>query len=283
MFPNSILINAKDLSVVPAPIEDCPAIVKIGFPINYSNCRIIDGQHRLLGFSQLPVEELEKHYLPVIALQAYDLRKEVRTFIDINSKQQKINGNLILLLKADFEWNKDTHPEEFKQKIAVEVVRRLADIFLKNSVYFGSSDQRIENRISLSTLVSSLVKNNLIQFNLESTWNKVNLTFSLIYKYMPLKEGSFFKRNSGIRVLFRLINLFERNVLSQKISVSEEEFFHDLSKILDTNTIDELERSSGTFSGALIATESLVQKFKNYDKKYDKMESNLRSLHTSLK
>ena len=99
---------------------------------------------------------------------------------------------------------------------------------------------------------------------------------------MPLKEGSFFKRNSGIRVLFRLINLFERNVLSQKISVSEEEFFHDLSKILDTNTIDELERSSGTFSGVLLQLNPWSRNLRITIRSTIRW-NRIRSLHTSLK
>ena len=80
-FPNSILINTPKLIDIPAKPIDCPKPVKIQFPQDHSICRIIDGQHRLLGFSKLPLNIQKSYFLPVIALQEYDQKDEIRTFI----------------------------------------------------------------------------------------------------------------------------------------------------------------------------------------------------------
>src|SRR5437879_5734530 len=134
-FPNSILINVPDMTDNILPPEKCPKVVKIQFPLSYNTCRIIDGQHRLLGFSVVSSEIQKMYSMPVIALQDYDRKKEIKTFVDINSKQQRIDGNLILLLKADLEWKEGT--TEFKQKVAVGVADELNHSFFKNRIYFG--------------------------------------------------------------------------------------------------------------------------------------------------
>ena len=133
-FPNSILINTPELISSKVPPEECPKVVKINFPMGYNTSRIIDGQHRLLGFSVLPSELQKMYYLPVIALEDFDRKKEIETFVDINSKQQRIDRNLILLLKADLEWNKGT--KEFKEQrkirdVPVWVPKRELLIILK--------------------------------------------------------------------------------------------------------------------------------------------------------
>lgn len=287
IFPNSILINGHDLRASLTHPEECPKAVKVGFPLGYSTCRIIDGQHRLLGFTKLTVEEQKEHSLPVIALHSDDRLKEIRTFVDINSKQQRINGNLILSLKADFPWDKETNLKEYKEKIAVEVADDLNKTFFKNGIYFGSADERPGKKISLTTLVSSMVTNNLVLDDSEATRKKFRQTFSIIFKILFFGNDSFFKTNSGIRVLFRLINLFVRNLSAQRISVTEQEFFYDLAKLLDPDTINDLQQKAyGTYGGALNAANSLIQKLKESDKsdkKYADMESNLRSLRTRPK
>jgi DGQHR domain-containing protein len=282
IFPNSILINTEKILIQrPISKEECPKSIEVDFPLNYCSCRIIDGQHRLLGFSQLPPEDLKKHFLPVIALQGYDQLKEIRTFIDINSKQQKINKNLILALISSFDWDKTANLTEYNQKIAVDVSSQLDNSFLKNTVYVGSTDEKPGTKISLTTLVDSMIKNRIILGDFESTWLRIKQTFAIISglkKYQWLHDKSYFKTNSGIRVLFRLVQLYDRNALAGRISMKESEFFDDVDKILDVTKINELKKFTGTFRGALDATAYLIQELKNSSAKYRKMESNLRLL-----
>ena len=78
-FPNSVLINCEDILVdSPAPPRDCPRSVEINLPTSYCSCCVVDGQHRLLGFSQLEETELSQRHLLVVAFQ--QLSRERRRF-----------------------------------------------------------------------------------------------------------------------------------------------------------------------------------------------------------
>ncbi|MDH3395142.1 MAG: hypothetical protein OEL52_03195 [Nitrosopumilus sp.] len=55
-FPNSILIYSPKLSDNIIPKEECPKSTTTRFPTSFCSCRVIDGQHRLLGFSKLDQE-----------------------------------------------------------------------------------------------------------------------------------------------------------------------------------------------------------------------------------
>ncbi len=278
-FPNSILINVPNLTDTIAEPEECPKVVKIHFPLSYNTCRIIDGQHRLLGFSAVPLETREMHYLPVIALQDYDRKKEIKTFVDINSKQQKIDVNLILLLKADLEWEKGT--KEQKEKIAVGVSQKLNNSFLKNRVYFGMADESKGNKITLSTLVSSLVGNDHIQETVAKTYKNIKEIFKLIQENIPkhaFHEGEYFGGNQGIRVLCRLLYLYQRNVDVAKICISKEDFIKSLGNIMNKNIIvelDDLYGEGGANSASTLLVEKLQTKFPN---KYKDMVTNLNNL-----
>lgn len=277
-FPNSILISVPNLTDNVAEPEVCPKIVKIHFPLSYNTCRIIDGQHRLLGFSAVNSETRQMYSLPVIALQDYDRKKEIKTFVDINSKQQKIDVNLILLLKADLEWKEDS--KEQKEKIAVGVAQELNKSFLPNRVYFGRADETKGSKITLSTLVSALVGNNQIQDNVSKTYKKIKEIFKLIQENIPkygFQEEGYFGNNQGIRVLFRLLYLYQRNTEVGRISVSKEDFIKNLGKIMDKDTITELDDLYGE-GGANSASTLLVEKLQAKFSKYKDMVTNLNNL-----
>lgn len=278
-FPNSILINAPDLSDEILPPEECPKAVKIRFPLSYNTCRIIDGQHRLLGFSVVPSEIRKMYSLPVIALQDYDRKKEIKTFVDVNSKQQRIDGNLILLLKADLDWKENT--TEFKEKIAVGVARELNDSFFNNRIYFGMSEETKGDKITLTTLVSALVRNNQVYDSVVSTNRKLREIFSYMQQYLPnysFKPNTYFGQNRGVSVLFRLIHLLQRNFEANKIQIPKEQFFKDLSTVLNDDTIQRLDDYYGE-GGANASAHLLISELKTkFPTKYSKMESNLNHL-----
>ena len=174
-FPNSILINAPELIDELKPPESCPAVVKINFPTSYNTCRIIDGQHRLLGFAATVQKIQKEYYLPVIALQTINMEKEIETFIDINSKQQRMDSNLILLLKADLNWEKGS--KGYSEKVAVQVAERLSRSFFKNRIFFGYSEELKGNKITLTTLVTGMRNNEQIEDTAEKTFKKLSDLF----------------------------------------------------------------------------------------------------------
>lgn len=278
-FPNSILVNTPKLIDKPKPPESCPAIVKINFPTNYNTCRIIDGQHRLLGFAATPQQTQKEYYLPVIALQNIGTEKEIETFIDINSKQQRMDSNLILLLKADLSWEKDS--KGYSEKIAVEVAKRLNRAFLKNRIFFGYSDELKGNKITLTTLVTGMRNNEQIEDTVEKTFKKLSDLFKLMQRFLPAHsfiEGAYFGHNRGISVLFRLLRLVKRNFAANTIHISKEDFFKDLGKIFNSELIDSLDDYYGEGGSNAAATRIVEVLQTRYPKKYKDMKPNLNRL-----
>ena len=274
-FPNSILIYSPKLTDKIIPKDESPKPVTIRFPTSFCSCRVIDGQHRLLGFSKLDQEKLESYFLTVIALSEIESEKEFTTFIDINSKQQKMDNNLILHLKSDFNWPKES--KEHLDQIGVHVAEKLNEKILKNRIYFGTADEPKGDKITLVTFVPALRNNKQILSNEDETYRKVAKIFALIGEHMPklLQPTGFFNQNQGIRVLFRLVHLFERNQQSGKISVKQSEFFADLKDVLDDKMIQELFDYYGG-GGATTATKQIISWIREmYPQKYANMQETL--------
>ena len=283
-FPNSILIyTPKIIDEIKKP-EDCPAIVKIKFPINYSQCRIIDGQHRLLGFAMNSEEIQKSYYLPVIALQNISKEQEVKTFIDINAKQQRMDSNLILLLKADFKW--DEGSRGYIEKIAVRVSERLNQTILSNRIYFGHSEQSKKNKITLTALVTGMRDNDLIDGTVDRSYRNLVKFFEIAMQSLPrnpFAENSYFGLNKGISIFFRLLRLLRRNKLSQTISISDEDFFNDLARVLDSQLIANLEDYYGDGGSKAAAAQVINILQKKYPTKYKNMKSKLTQLPRNKK
>ncbi len=279
-FPNSILINTPQLTEDILSPEQCPGIVQINFSTSYSTCRIIDGQHRLLGFAGTPKAIQRDYCLPVIALQGIELEKEIQTFIDINSKQQRMDGNLILLLKSDLNWPKDS--KGYYEKISVEASKRLGRTFFKNRIFFGYADETKGTKITLATLVTNMRRNGQVEETVEKTFKKLSNILKLMQEYLQAHsfvDGTYFGHNRGISVLFRLIRLLERNFLADTISISKEEFFKDLGHIFNSKLIVTLDNYYGEGGSNAAAAKIIEELQANYlKKKYKEMESNLNQL-----
>ena len=139
---------------------------------------------------------------------------------DINSKQQRIDRNLILFLISGFEWDLQFNPKEHKLKIAVDVALRLNEKIFKDRIFFGRSDESHTEKITLSTLVSAMIKNDQIKNTTNETFETLSNIFSYLGNYLhrySFKPDTYFGQNNGIRVLFRLIRLIQRNILVRKL------------------------------------------------------------------
>lgn len=112
-FPNSIIVNIqtkrdKDLKFEPAsPIEhdSSTSMGVLHLPKEYRSTFIIDGQHRLYGYSHAKSES--HHTIPVVAFHNLPIEEQSRIFVDINHTQRSVPANLLRSIKADFDWNSD--------------------------------------------------------------------------------------------------------------------------------------------------------------------------------
>lgn len=66
---------------------------------DHSSLWIIDGQHRLYGYSRV-AETFKNNFLSVVAIENIDTSEQAKTFIDINQKQKPVDSSLLWELLA---------------------------------------------------------------------------------------------------------------------------------------------------------------------------------------
>ena len=104
IFPTNIVVNfrhARTLQFdIAGPATDDPtALGTLHLPNTYKCAWIIDGQHRLYGFSLS--DWATRGRVPVLAFEGLDPVEEVKMFVDINSKQVKVPRSLLVELEPE--------------------------------------------------------------------------------------------------------------------------------------------------------------------------------------
>lgn len=106
-FPNSLLIsvdtkNKRPLQFDVAPKQGNSTVSKMGIlhlPNHYRSAFIIDGQHRLYGYSDSKYAKTNS--IPVVAFENMEQQEQVRLFMEINENQKAVSKNLRNTLNAD--------------------------------------------------------------------------------------------------------------------------------------------------------------------------------------
>jgi len=232
--------------------------------------------------------------MPVVALENIEKHREMQTFIEINSGQKKIDRNLILVLEADFDWEMSKNPKEFFEKQAVLVVKRLNDTNgspLRNKIFIPEALAKRRGRITLNTLVTAVLGNNFIgrKYGLfqknhndtETPHRKIREVFVLAKRQIPRyckDTGSFLLTNKGLRILFRLVQIHQRNLTKTNIHFGIKEFFADLNQILTDTLVENLEVFYGE-GGANRAVEEIFKLLRKQNKKrYQHVITDLRAV-----
>ena len=126
-FPTNILVNFSDkprFDLLSNKENTDPAL-KFGWltlPSRYRSALVIDGQHRLYGYSRL--SEHLKQSLFVLAFEQMPVEKEADLFITINHKQKSVPKGLLDSLLADIRMG-DPDPSVALSAVASAVVRAL--------------------------------------------------------------------------------------------------------------------------------------------------------------
>ena len=127
-FPTNILVNFSDEPRFDkiSNKDNTDPNIKFGWitlPSLYRSAWIIDGQHRLYGFSHLSDEYLDQS-LFVLAFSKMSVEKEADLFININSKQKSVPRGLLVSLLADIRMG-DSDPSTALSALASGVQRML--------------------------------------------------------------------------------------------------------------------------------------------------------------
>lgn len=104
-FPTNILINFTEFcrfDLLPNN-HNTDKNIKFGWlylPNKYKSAWVIDGQHRLYGFSNLESKFLDRS-LFVLAFEKMETKREAELFITINHERRSVPKSLLVALQAD--------------------------------------------------------------------------------------------------------------------------------------------------------------------------------------
>jgi DGQHR domain-containing protein len=96
-FPNTVILNFKQrvrFDVLKPEDEDGVVSGVLTLPSTYKSAWIIDGQHRIYGYSELD-EAKHPPLLPFLAFENITITDETKLFSDINSKQKRVEKKLL--------------------------------------------------------------------------------------------------------------------------------------------------------------------------------------------
>lgn len=233
-FPNSIIasINSgkKKLKFDIANQGQSVSKSKIGLlhlPQVYQSIFIIDGQHRLYGYSDSKYRKTNT--IPVVAFENLDPQEQIKIFMDINENQKPVPKNLRNTLDEDL--NYDSKDNTLNRKaLGLKVARNLGekeDSPLYNRILIGENTKSEKRDITLESISSALQKSDFFskynkknQLLLAGTFDKEinDITFQSVYSYLAKSFDFLFKEiesvsnerplitNPGINAVIKICN-----------------------------------------------------------------------------
>lgn len=162
-FPNSIIISidtrGKGLTFDQAATKVDNTISKIGIlhiPKRYRSAYIIDGQHRLYGYSDS--DYASKHTVPVVAFVDLDRNEQIKIFMDINENQKAVPKTLRVTLNADMLWDSPILNEQ-RQALRSKIAQMLGEeptspLYMR--VVIGENESSPTRSITVEALQSAL-------------------------------------------------------------------------------------------------------------------------------
>ena len=163
-FPNSIIVNiesnrAPKFDLASKQVEGTQSRVGIlHLPMKYRTLFIIDGQHRLYGYSDTNYSS--KHTVPVVAFHNLEREEQVRIFMEINENQKAVPKNLRHTLNADLKWDSESVTERvtaLKLQIAQDLGEDMSSP-LYDRIIVGENTRTNTRTITLDAVKQGLDK-----------------------------------------------------------------------------------------------------------------------------
>ncbi|MBN1274266.1 MAG: DGQHR domain-containing protein [Candidatus Aminicenantes bacterium] len=255
-FPNSIIINIdtkKDRKLrfsepQKIPHDSSTDLGILYLPQTYKSAFIIDGQHRLYGYSR--AQNKSHSTIPVVAFENLPPRDQADIFININHTQKSVPANLLNSIMADFHWKSDNATfaiSALKTRLFTSLNNDERSPFYKRIVL--SEERQTDKRcLTLKTLRDwginkvnffGTIKNNkiikpgyLTDIDYDSTLKKAFLfflkCFQKIENELPIQwdkgkaEGGFIAMNVAVTATIRVLeNILDFLVIRKKIEPLE--------------------------------------------------------------
>lgn len=211
-FPNSIIISIdtkRPLQFDRSEKQVADAIADLGIlhlPQQYRSAFIIDGQHRLYGYSDSPYAS--SNSIPVVAFENLDQNEQVRLFMEINENQKSVSKNLRNTLNADMLWDSSKEAER-RDALRLKIAQDLGE--KSTSPLYGriniGEDQGSETKcitieciriaINVGNFLSKFDKKNILTQSGIFDLSQNDATLKLLYGFIE-KCLIYVKQNAGI-------------------------------------------------------------------------------------
>ncbi|WP_439695079.1 DGQHR domain-containing protein [Mucilaginibacter sp. AW1-7] len=251
-FPNSVIINIvldknKELVFERSSNQVLEAISRIGIlhlPKKYRAAYIIDGQHRLYGYSNSRYKNTNT--IPVVALVNLERSEQVRLFMQINENQKPVSKDLRNTLDADLLWDSESYIDQIralKSRIAIKLGEDRNSPFF-NKISIGEdkkaiSTQQIGIALSKSDFLGKVKAKEVEKTgtfytgNLNRAYHNISDFLITCFGYLKdeleelwSQEGNIIVINKGFYGLTMLLNdcinhLLNHDIIDKNTSVKE--------------------------------------------------------------
>ncbi|MDZ7833533.1 MAG: DGQHR domain-containing protein [Desulfobacterales bacterium] len=237
-FPTNIVINIKSKSGVRFDKKEKIGESAFGIlqlPDMYASAWVIDGQHRLYGYTHSKrFKSDENSTLPVLAYENLSPTQEAELFVDINCEQVKVSKSLLVELYANLNWEADKLEDRIaalRSRIVMALDQR------KSSPIYGrikttSNDKSYYRCLSITSFHEGLKENKFfgdikgetitpgpfIDKDIKYLEHTLNKSVEILSEYLSLfkneipahwelgdAKGGYLCTNNGIRALMKVL------------------------------------------------------------------------------
>ena len=292
-FPNSLIIsidtNGKGIQFDISATKVDGALSRLGvlhLPKRYRSAYIIDGQHRLYGYSDSEYATINS--IPVVAFVDLNRQEQIELFMDINKNQKAVPKTLRVTLNADMLWDSSEYNER-RQALRSKIAQMFGEEEtspLLGRVVVGEDEKSSTKCITVVAIQSALKKSNFMTVFGKKNSIEQDGTFDvgsnqgtcdLLYPYLEsclryIKDSAtaewergdnsdgILTINRGIQAVIRVINdivnhLIERKEISPKLQKTDELvkqtafYLEPLNEYLNHLTPQERKDLRGYFGG----------------------------------
>ena len=254
-FPNSIVISidtqGKGLQFDLSSLQADNALSRIGIlhlPQTYRAAYIIDGQHRLYGYSNTKYEKT--NCIPVVAFVDLPKEQQIRLFMEINENQKSVSKNLRLTLLSDILWDSKSLNKR-REALRTHVAQRLGlnrTSPLYKKVIVGENNKTENCFITIDTIQSAINACDFLsrfssknELKSEGTFDRfdIDATYECFYEFLESSIGfmrdlmndewqkadekkSIVLTNNGIWALLKVFNDIINHIINEKEIVVKE-------------------------------------------------------------
>lgn len=161
-FPTNILLNFVEKPRFEIVHKDEETKIHYGnlyLPDKYRTAWIIDGQHRLYGYSKID-DKFSDQNISVIAFEQMEKGEEANLFVTINHEQKSVSKGLLDELEGELKWGSKI-PTQRINALASRLISVLAtDV---NQPFYSKFEAQGETKNKERNLTVSGIKNGLVK------------------------------------------------------------------------------------------------------------------------